>query len=263
MEFAIDDSQGLSDLEEGSLNDLVPEVGGVQETAAEAAADLNPAVPSMEKIAFGSAMAPSLSASGTGAGGGAGAGGGGSGIGDGLGGGGGGGTSFFGVASKGSRFAFIVDVSGSMEMDRKIQTAMNELAKSVSALPDYAQYYVLLFSSNIVQPPGQKGWTRARRSSIQGLVRWLRSIEPGGGTEPKPAFVQVFSLDVRPDVVYFLTDGEVQDFTAEQCAALNASGRRAIINTIAFGDPASQDMLKKIAADSGGVYRFVPSGPGP
>jgi von Willebrand factor type A domain len=257
-EFAIEDPQGLTELDNADLNDLVPEVGGVDEAqVTDATAELNPAVPSMDRISAAN-LVPSLAASGGAsatAGGGAG-----TGNGEGMGlGGGGGGTSFFGVAAKGTRFAYIVDVSGSMEMDRKIQTAMRETARSIESLPDYAQFYVVLFSSIITQPPGQKGWTRARKPTVRNLIRWLNSIEPGGGTTPKPAFAQVFALDVRPDVIFFLTDGEVVDFTAEQCAAMNSSGRRAIINTIAFGDPSSQDLLKRIAADSGGVYRFVPT----
>src|SRR5690349_1708221 len=129
FEFAIDDSEGLTDFEGGGgMDDLVPEVAGVDVSeATEVSTDLNPAIPSMEKIS-----ASSLTASLTGANGGTGGGGGGGagmGSGEGMGlGGGGGGTSFFGVASKGTRFAFIVDVSGSMEVDRKLQTAMKELA---------------------------------------------------------------------------------------------------------------------------------------
>lgn len=264
FEFAIDDSEGLSDFEGGGgMDDLVPEVAGVDVSeATEVSTDLNPAIPSMERVSANSLTASLTGANGGSGGGGDGGAGTGSGEGMGLGG-GGGGTSFFGVSSKGTRFAFIVDVSGSMEIDRKLQTAMKELARAIDSLPDTAQYYVVLFSSGITQPPGQKGWTRARKTAVRTLIRWLGMVDPGGGTEPQPAFIQVFSLDVRPDVIFFLTDGEVQNFTAEECANLNSSGRRAIINTIAFGDPSSQAMLKKIAADSGGTYKFVTSGAGP
>ena len=76
-----------------------------------------------------------------------------------------------------------------------------------------------------------------------------------------PAFDQVFSLKERPDVIFFLTDGEIPraEETLATVTMLNARGRRVVINTIAFGDPASQELLREIARRSGGIYRFVAS----
>jgi Mg-chelatase subunit ChlD len=138
-------------------------------------------------------------------------------------------------------------------------TSMRELARSLESLPDYAEFYIVLFSTNFIEPPMQKGWTRARKSAVRQVVRWLSQLDPNGGTQPRPAFLQVFSLTVRPDVIFFMTDGQVQEFTAEECATLNDRGKKSVINTIAFGDPSSQDLLKEIARQSGGLYRFVPS----
>ena len=101
----------------------------------------------------------------------------------------------------------------------------------------------------------------ARKSTIRKLIRWLNTyLDPTGGTEPRAAFEHIFAMDVRPDVIFFLTDGQIQSFTAGELESLNDSGRKVVINTIAFGDPASQNLLKEIAKDSGGVYKFVPTG---
>jgi hypothetical protein len=174
-------------------------------------------------------------------------------------GGGGAGTSFFGIAARGSRFAYIVDRSASMGQGRKMSTALHELERSLQALPDYVQFFVVLFSSEAVVPPMQQDWLRARRGVVHNLMQWLRGLPPRGGTDPSGAFQLVMGLEVRPDVVYFLTDGEIPTMDAAFVADLNRQGKRVVINTIAFGDPASQDLLKEIARDSGGVYRFVPS----
>jgi hypothetical protein len=174
--------------------------------------------------------------------------------------GGGAGTTFFGVQGKGRRFCFIVDRSGSMGEANKLAVTMNELSRSIQSLPDYAFFYVMLFSSNTVEPPMQNGWMPARRGYVQRLNRWLNMIDATGGTLPYDAFAQAFALDVRPDVIFFLTDGEISSMTAEDVASLNRSGKRVVINTIAFGDPASQELLKQIAAESGGVYRYVATG---
>ena len=155
--------------------------------------------------------------------------------------------------------AYIVDISGSMREGRKLEVAMRELSRSISALPDYAQFHVLLFSTSYVEPPMQTGWMRARRSTVTAITTWLERVTPGGGTLPMEAFVHAFSLSTRPDVIFFLTDGEIPAKTAAEVAQLNDRGQRVVINTIAFGDPTSQEQLKQIATDSGGAYRFVPS----
>ena len=77
------------------------------------------------------------------------------------------------------------------------------------------------------------------------------------------AFYEVFALDVLPDVLFFLTDGEIPDDIADLVAELNDRGGRVIINTIAFGDARSQAQLRRIASESGGVYLFVPQEGGP
>jgi len=171
-------------------------------------------------------------------------------------GGGGGGTQFFGIESEGTRFAYIVDVSGSMSDNNKIFTAIRELARSVDALPDYAYFHVLLYSGGVSWPQFQQGWLRARTSQVTRLINWLDTVTAGGGTQPVPAFTAAFSLDTPPDVIFFLTDGQIPENTAAAIARMN-EGRRVVINTVAFGDARSQDQLKEIARNSGGVYRFV------
>lgn len=204
---------------------------------------------------------PTLGATGTGSGGipgvGDGSGGGG---GNGLGlGGGGGSASFFGTGGKGQRFAFIVDISGSMSNGSKFETAMRELASSIDRLPDFAYFNIALFESKIVTPPMQTGWLRARKPVVRQVVRWLGTVEPNGGTEPRNAFLQIFALDVRPDVIFFLTDGIFNDITLEELGALNARGKRVVMNVIGFGAPGEvdQSLLRSIASQSGGQYRFV------
>jgi hypothetical protein len=203
---------------------------------------------SADLAASGSADLPSLGGAGDGDGG--------------LGGlGGGGGTTYFGIAARGNRIAYIVDRSGSMGVRNRMQIATRELIRSIESLPDYAYFNIVMFSSGaLVEPPMQRGWTQARRSSVYQHVRWLQDVAPGGGTVPAPAFHKVMAMNPRPDVIYFMTDGIIVGFTAEEVARLNSQGKRVIIHTIAFGDQGSEDLLRRIARDSGGQYRFVPDG---
>jgi len=109
-------------------------------------------------------------------------------------------------------------------------------------------------------PPMQDGWSRARERTISTLVRWLNNVTAGGGTQPMSAFQRVFELETRPDVIFFLTDGEIPRETATRVADLNSRGKRVVINTIAFGDSTSLEQLKQIAIDSGGQCREVHAG---
>ena len=246
-EFAILQEEELTQLESATFDELTTQAIENQETLPESSEVLAPDIPAVEmEFAAGGAM-PALGGSGEG--------------GDfGLSG-GAAGTSFFGVSSSGTRFAYIVDKSGSMSEGRKMLVAKDQLRRSIESLPDYAHFFVVLFSNGITVPNFQDDWMRAKPTTVARVIRWLNSeVDPGGGTEPRTAFQRVFALEVRPDVIFFLTDGEITGFTAEEIAAMNARGKRVVINTIAFGDPTSQSLLKAVAAQSGGVYRFVPSG---
>jgi len=186
-------------------------------------------------------------------------GGGGGGLGSGLAG-GAGGTSFFGVGARGVRFAYIVDASGSMESSGKFVVAMRELLRSIEALPDFAYFHVILFANDAYRPAWEDGWLRARKGDLVRMRRWLNDQAPSGGTFPLSAFASAFALDVPPDVIFFMTDGQIPDETPIEVARMNSRGRKTVIHTIAFGDETGRAALQQIAEDSGGTYRFVNPG---
>ncbi len=201
-------------------------------------------------------------AAGGGGGGGGGAGGNGKGGGGGGLGGGAGGTSFFGVGGSGTRFAFIVDKSGSMGGGR-LEEAKEELRKAIAGLPDYASVYVVFFDS---APPWvfSDKWERVRSSTLQRMTRWLRDVGPSGGTQPTPAFRMVYALDVRPDVIFFLSDGEIPEESVAEIRRLNSRGKKVVIHAIAFGDDAGGARLRQVAQEADGEFREVkPRGVGP
>ncbi len=179
----------------------------------------------------------------------------------GLGAGQGAGTAFFGIQARGNRFAYVVDISGSMARNDRLVLAMGELQRSIEALPDFAQFKIALYSDDVVVPPVQRGWLRASRGRVRSIANWLqREVGARGSTQPLPAFRYLWSDDERPDVVFFLTDGEIPDSTAAEVMTLNSrpGGRPAVINCIAFSADASQSELRDIARRSEGVFRFVP-----
>lgn len=186
---------------------------------------------------------------------------GGSGLGPG-GGGGGGGASFFGLGGRGSRFVYIVDISGSMANGARFQVAMDELRRSITALPDFANFAVYLFSDAAYAPPFQETYLKAMPSNVARVKKWLDTTSPMGGTEPSDAFQRSLALSPLPDVIFFLTDGEIPEHIPDYLSQRNgASGKkRVVIHCIAFSNDAGQDSLRRIARDSEGTFRFVPVG---
>ena len=210
----------------------------------------------------GSAGGTGLAGGGQGGGdGGAGGGmGGGTGSGTGLGG-GTGGTSFFGVSGRGTRFAFIVDKSGSMSSDGRLVQAKAELLRAIAALPDYASVFVVFYDSGEPWTFSDGKWERVKGSTVRRLESKLRDVGPSGGTNPMPAFRLVYALDPRPDFIFFLSDGEIPDDCAAEIRRLNSRGRKVTISSIAFGDEAGGARLREVAEDAGGEFREVRSRP--
>ena len=254
IEFAVMDSAEFSELPSDSLTQS-------QESAASQASEIQTETTQVSLTAeststaiqaTGQSTAPSL-------------GGGGGGVGAGMGGsgGGGGGTSFFGISSSGSRFCYIVDMSGSMSSGNRMGQAIHELTESIKKLPDFARFYVLFYSAGVREPSIQRGWNTARKRTVDKMIEEFSTIRPKGGTEPMEAFVKAFELKPAPEVIFFLTDGRISGFTTEDLRSLMPKRGRIVINTIAFGSDSSQDLLKEISKMTGGKFNVVQSGGAP
>jgi hypothetical protein len=181
-------------------------------------------------------------------------------------GGGGGAASFFGVEARGTRFAYIVDISGSMEGGigvgslRRIDVLKTELLRSVEALLENAAFLVVMFSNDAKPLGGRLEWVQASDAGKQWARRTIPLIGSDGATEPVPAFKMVFTMRPKPDAIYFMTDGEFNEEYALQIARMNGDWRIPI-HCITFVSREGEKTMKKIAADSGGTYTHVP-GPG-
>ncbi len=187
--------------------------------------------------------------------------GGGTGLGAGDGGGfGGGGTSFFGVTGSGRRLAFIVDKSGSMSRGNRWDRARQQVESAVWALPDYARVCVLFYDTMVVSPPGFDSYTRLRGASKQEFSGFLARLKPSGDTSPIAAFRRALGQGDRPDLIYFLSDGEINPEEVDAILAMNASAKPAVIHCIALGSDAGRAQLQRVAAVSGGSFTFVPEG---
>jgi uncharacterized protein YegL len=179
--------------------------------------------------------------------------------------GGGSGASFFGVEAGGTRFAMILDASGSMQ-GLRLQRLKRELSATIEGLAPDAQVSVILFSDTPRPLRKRVQWvdaTAANKRELIAEVSLLTDQDLGPNTLVMPAFRLLFSqLRPRPDAIYLMTDGEFLDAVGsvpEEVALLNRAQERPVpIHTICFGDVRGEETMKRIARQSGGTYTFVP-----
>jgi len=188
-------------------------------------------------------------------------------------------TAFFGTPAAGRRFAFILDMSGSMAATRW-NTCIRQMTGAFESLTAEAEIFVVLFSDHLVIPTEGAEWLPATDENKQRILEWLGQISPSGGTYPKPAFDLVFSSPTgKPDVIYFLTDGLFTEPSPQRLARLCSGGDAGIlasvkelfirsdtnvpghtvIHTLTLDDPSGADICKKIAKATGGQYAHVSS----
>jgi hypothetical protein len=174
---------------------------------------------------------------------------------------GGGGSSFFGIEATGSRFVYIVDISGSMSIGGRIEALRDELTTAIEGLSGSSRFFVCLFNHEAVALGRRNDWVEASRSGKRWAVERIgREVVPGGGTVPQPAFQLVFErLRPPPDAIYFMTDGEFAEIAVVEIRRMNT--RRVPIHCITFGDRSGERLMRQIAKENDGTYVHVP-GPG-
>ena len=95
---------------------------------------------------------------------------------------------------------------------------------------------------------------RRRRDNISQTLHWLKYVECGGGTNPLPGLL--LALQLRPDAIYLLTDGKFDPQVVWEVAQAEPAVPIPIY-TISFASRTAEKLLKTIAKETGGIYRFV------
>jgi hypothetical protein len=165
---------------------------------------------------------------------------------------------FFGLDGHGKRIVYLVDCSGSM-WGHRWNAAREELIRSIRALDEDITFLVIFFSDRSFPMPGG-AMVLATPENVDLVAQWIESKPIGGGTKPLEAVVAAHSQE--PDVVFLLTDGEFSDGTARFLRDNNSVLRdeMASVHTIAFHSRAGLRLLKRIANENSGQFRFVPFG---
>jgi von Willebrand factor type A domain len=168
-------------------------------------------------------------------------------------------TEFFGIDGYGQSFVYVVDCSGSMNNNGKFERARYELLQSIEQLNKDQSYFVIFYNHEAHPMEGGK-LVMATPAHIGETTQWVNFAEAGGGTEPLPALL--YALSLHPDAIYFLSDGQFDPNTIQEMRLRNRPNnrlkiRQIPIHTIAFYDRFAAGLMKAIARNSGGEFKFV------
>ena len=194
--------------------------------------------------------------------------------------GGGGNQGFMGIKSSAKKIVYILDFSASMrdQDDRRDEVLKRELTASIQRLPPDASFQVILFgvghrigkqvtgpadrstmvTHSLVMPPETlvPADPRHRGAATAWVLR--QEPDPEGASEPWGAMKR--ALELRPEAIYLLTDGEFPPGEPDRLAAEVAANNTEAgveINTIAFATDSDISSLQALAANNKGTYRRV------
>jgi hypothetical protein len=171
-------------------------------------------------------------------------------------------TKVFGVEGSGYKFVYVFDRSDSMTEPngRPMAAAKAELVASLRSLERTHQFQIIFFNHAdpvVFNPTGQPGRLVFGDEANRRLAeRFVSGVSPNGGTNPENALVM--AVNMRPDVIFFLTDGQDLSLSAvDRVTRLNRG--TAYINAIEFGAGSGHPnaMMLMLAQRNNGQAAYV------
>ncbi len=190
-------------------------------------------------------------------------------------------SNFMGVKSQANKILFIIDYSASMKGRDKVMRY--ELCKAIDKLPAVGSVAVLFFSgptwiagqdANALHKnwvgsngggwkpkdghtPERPKWMPVTPSNKKKLKEAVVSTPLTFGTVWDNSFEWAFYMNPKPDVIYFMTDGNANK-NLQGMEIIKSKKGKAKIYTIGYGAPAgAKKPLEEIAAITGGKSKFV------
>jgi len=170
-------------------------------------------------------------------------------------------VSIFGISGTGSRFVYVFDRSISMA-GAPLRAAKQQLIASLDSLDSVHQFQIIFFNH---EPQawdltgGQDRIAFASEANKHLADKFVRSVSATGGTFRRTALQ--LALQLRPDVIFFLTDTDDPMTTGDLAEAIRRARRDTIaINTIEYGSGTAstgENFLVQLARETGGRYVYV------
>ncbi len=161
----------------------------------------------------------------------------------------------------GSDYVFILDVSGSMQNEAKLETSTSSVDAFVKALSPEDRFEIITFNRqvntlfNTLQ--------NADSVNLEQAANYLTSQEARGGTHLRPALTTAYKYG-NPDRTLnavILSDGMTEQAERQQLISLIGSRPANVrVFCIGVGNEVNRPLLKQIAEDAGGLAAFISQG---
>ncbi len=167
---------------------------------------------------------------------------------------------FMGAQAQGNKFAFIIDYSASMGPEQ-LRVMKSELSKVLRAMSRDVQVALIFFSGpaflagtdpkaeaerwtntgphDFALKQGEKlarpAWIPCSPSNVNTMEEQVWNTKTSFGTDWRHPFDMAYSMNPKPDVIYFMTDGSTRN--PEETVNKVLKNKRIQVNAIAFGIP--------------------------
>jgi uncharacterized protein with von Willebrand factor type A (vWA) domain len=147
---------------------------------------------------------------------------------------------------------YVIDRSGSMTCS--LDYVKSELKRAIGELSEDDEFDVIFYSSGPPVEMPTRRLVNATERNKQLAFQFIDGVIAQGETDPAGAIERAFA--VKPDIIYILTDGEFDRAIVALVKRLNADAK-VTVHTIGFLYREGEPILKQIADQNGGRYRFV------
>ncbi|MEW6355872.1 MAG: VIT domain-containing protein [Planctomycetota bacterium] len=157
---------------------------------------------------------------------------------------------------------FVVDTSGSMQENDKIEQAKNALKYCVQNLGPQDTFNIIRFSTDVDQM--SNGTLPATKENVHKALAFIEGFRAAGGTCISDALAAALSAkgaEGRPYNIVFLTDGKptvgVTDMNEIVANVKKSNPRNARVFVFGVGYEVNTHLLDQIAEASGGYPQYV------
>ncbi len=188
------------------------------------------------------------------------------------------------------RIAYVLDFSVTMAGE-KDALMRSELTKALKALPTTARYSVICFSGPVWLPGDEVNggavrsrgktyqwdsksmwewthrgpkmevpWLDAKPSEVKRTLSLVDDVKTIGGTDWEAPLEMAIAMNPPPDVVFFMTDGVMEQrdmMRLTRGIAAKAKARNVTINTVAMMEPGAEEPMADLAKRTGGSFTIV------
>ena len=162
-------------------------------------------------------------------------------------------------------FVYVIDTSSSMTGSR-LKVAQGQLKASLRLLQPNQKFAVIFFNEYRERLKLRRNDDRpvyfATDVNKELASHQIDRVTADRGTVPMPAILEAISL--KPDVIYFLTDGDESELSPAEMAQVRQLSRSITIHVIKLGDGTLSSLgrswLERLAHQSHGEYREITVG---